>query len=306
MYTTLLAGLVGLTTAAPLPPRAVFGWKFVPGRPIRQEMVTDTQQKMVVAGQTIEQTQKQTFIFVSTPEKKLPDGTWLIRQKIEAIRMSIDIGGNKVEYDSAKKGEANPLAEFFDALLTVEFRMRLDAERGIVGVEGREEFVEKLAKASPQMKPLLQTILTDEALKEMGAQTFAAPPPTLKVGEAWERASRLELGPIGTYAGKYRYTPIKSQGSMQTYRLDTVDFRYHPPQGDFEGLPFKIKAADLRAETTHGEIQYNLARGRVERITHRLSLNGTMNIEIGGQVTEVKLEQMQTTTCRSLDPELSR
>ncbi len=86
-------------------------WKFEKGKPFYQEMTTDTTQKMTVMGQNITQVQKVTFFLSWTPVDKDKDGNWTVKQKIEGLAMEIEIGGNKIPFDSRKDaGGTNPLS----------------------------------------------------------------------------------------------------------------------------------------------------------------------------------------------------
>ncbi len=141
-------------------------WKFEKGKPFYQEMTTETKQTMKVMGSDVVQNQKQTFYFSWTPEKQEADGSWVIQQEILGVKMDIDIGGSKISYDSTKTDNpANPLGEFFKALIGSKFTLTVDKNNKVTKVEGRKEFLDKLAAANPQMKPLLDQILSEEALK---------------------------------------------------------------------------------------------------------------------------------------------
>src|SRR5262245_27101275 len=96
--------------------------KFVP---YYQEMSTEVGQHIKVQGQDLQQQQKSLFYYQWTPikEEKVKEGNedvtkWTLKQKIEGLKMNIDISGNPINYDSTKAdapGSAgNPgLLEFF-------------------------------------------------------------------------------------------------------------------------------------------------------------------------------------------------
>src|SRR5262249_40929749 len=141
-------------------------WVFKEGKPFYQKMVTKTDQTMTISSNQVQQKQTQTFIFSWTPEKKDGDN-WIIKQKIEAVIMDIDIGNQKIAYDSTKEGANvnNPLADFFKALVGTEFKITLDTKNmKVTNIEGREAFLQKLTNANPQMKPLLEQILSQKAM----------------------------------------------------------------------------------------------------------------------------------------------
>src|SRR5262249_18535561 len=112
------------------------------------------------------------------------------------------------DYDSTKEASGNnPLNDFFKALIGSEFTLTLSPDLKVTKIEGREEFIKKLVKANPQMEQLLNQILSENALKEMSDPTFAAiPTKEIKKGDTWEKTSKLEMGPIGKYENKFKYT----------------------------------------------------------------------------------------------------
>src|SRR5438552_3967611 len=84
-----------------------------------------------------------------TKEKK--DGNWVVTQKIEAVTMKIDIGGNVISYDGLKEQPANPMTEFFNALKKLALTLTIGPDMKVKNIEGREEFIKKLSETNPQM-----------------------------------------------------------------------------------------------------------------------------------------------------------
>jgi len=287
--------------------KALLKWKFTAKTPFYQKMVTKTEQTMKVQNQDVKQTQAQTFYFSWTPEEQKGD-SWTIKQKIEGVAMDIDIGQQKISYDSTKTKEAgnNPLGEFFKALEGSEFTITLDTKTmKVTKVEGREAFLEKLVKANPQMKPLLEQILSEKALIEMAEPTFAAiPGKEVSVKETWKRDSTLDMGPIGKYDNSYTYTYEGKDNKLDKIKVETT-LKYKEPAevagGGTQGLPFKIKNADLKSSSASGVILFNPEKGWIEKSDMTLELSGKLGIEIGGQTTEVTLTQTQKSTVETSD-----
>ena len=67
------------------------------------------------------------------------------------------------------------------------------------------------------------------------------------------------------------------------------------------GLPFKITSADLKSKTAGGSILFDPIKGRVEKSSTNLTVDGSLTIEIGGQSTKVVLSQTQDTIVDTLD-----
>jgi hypothetical protein len=281
-------------------------WKFVKDQPIYQEMKTETKQTMKVMGSDVNQSQEQTFYFSWTPKEQKGDD-WIIVQKILGVKMKIDIGGTKVAYDSTAAAPAgNPLADFFQKLVGSEFTITVTKDNKVAKVEGRDAFLQKLIGANPQMEGLLKQILSEEALKEMAEPTFSViPAGEVTKGKSWERPSKLDMGPIGSYQNTYKYTYEGQTDKLDGIKVDTT-VKYVPPadsamQGGANALPFKIKSAELKSSNASGSIKFNADKGRVESSEMKLDLKGELNIEISGQTTKVELTQTQTTSVKALD-----
>jgi len=296
--------------AAPAPAPAAgdkveLRWKFEKDKPFYQEMTTKTQQEMKVMGMEVKQTQEQTFYFSWAYKEEDKDKNTVVIQKIEGVKLRIDIAGNPITFDSANPTAANnALAEFFKALVGTEFKLTLDKDMKVVKVEGREDFVKKLTQANQQMEGLLKKILNDEAIKQMADPTFGMVPgkPVAK-GESWTRDSTINLGPIGSYKGSYKYTLEgfdEKNKDLAKIKIETT-LTYAAPTEPGDGLPFKIKDAKLSSKDAKGTATFDVKKGRLENSNQSLSLEGELNIEIGGMPTKVELKQKQETTVTTTD-----
>jgi hypothetical protein len=283
-------------------------WKFEKGKTFYQKMVTKTVQTMKVLNNDVNQTQNQTFFFSWTPTK-VENEKATIEQVIIGVIMDIEIGGSKISFDSTKDNAANnPLADFYKALVDSKFTIELNLKDMTVSkMEGRDEFLKKLVAANPQMKQLLDTILSEAALKEMAEPTFAVvPTKEVTKGDKWKRETKLDMGPIGKYENKYDYTYEGPEGTgdkqLQKIKVDTTLTYKEPGESAGQGgLPFKIKSAKLKSSNPFGQILFNANKGRVEKSMTKLELKGELSIEIGGQTTKVDLSQTQESSVETLD-----
>jgi hypothetical protein len=310
----VVAVFAGLTASAFGQDSATLKWKFTKNQPFYQKMDTKTDQTMKVMGTDVKQVQSQTFYFKWTPQESTPDGGWTIEQQIVGVKMTIDIGGNKVEYDSTKdQPGANPLADFFKALVNSKFTLTVDKDGKVTKIDGRKEFVDNLAKANPQMKPLLDQILSDKALQEMAEPTFAVATLAgreVKKGDksgTWDKSTTLDMGPIGSYKNSFTYTfegKDEKDKNLDKVKVDTK-LEYTPPKEGAAGntLPFKIKSAELNSKNATGTILFNSEKGRIASSDTKLELTGKLQIEISGQTTNVELTQTQNTKTETTDEE---
>lgn len=306
-YASTLIVVLGLAAPALAQDTADLKWKFEKGKTFYQEITTDTKQDMTVMGMNVSQKQKQTFFFSWTPDSlNDKDKSWVVRQKIEGVRMEIEIGGNPIVFDSTKDaGASNPLADFFKALVGTEFRLTIGPDMKVTKVEGREEFVKKLIQANQQMQPLLNAVLSDEALKQLADPAFGvAPNRTVKKGESWETKSTLAMGPVGSYDTTHRYTfegMDDKDKDLAKIKSETTLKYVPPPQNAAAGLPFQIVSGNLDSKDATGSVLFDVAKGRVSSSSSSLKLEGTLKIQIGGMTNDVKLAQTQTTSLRTSD-----
>lgn len=284
--------------------KGAFEWKaFDPdGKPFYQTMKINTEQKMSVMGMSVNQDQKQVFYVSWTPQKKDDKGNWVVKQKIVGAKMSINIGGNKIEFDSTAEAQPqNPLTDFFNALLKLDLTFTINDKMEVVKVEGNEDLIKSLSKTNPQMEPLLKSILDKDALKRMAEPPLYAFPSSDK--KTWTKTSDLGLGPIGTYKTEYTFELAgKDEKKKELEKINIkASMTYSPPQEKGK-LPFTIEAdSKLSSESGSGYALFNPAKGRFEDYSLKMSLKGDLNIDIGGMKTKVSLTQDQTSEVTTSD-----
>jgi Family of unknown function (DUF6263) len=273
-----------------------------------QEVKTETTQVMEVMGQKVTQTQVQTFYIEWTPQPKKGDD-FVVKQKVVGVKMEIDIGGNKINYDStAAKQPQNPMTDFFNALMKQELTFVIAPGSGakgleVKGIEGRKEFINSLAETNPAIKTLLETIMSESALQKMAEPTWwAIPTKAVSKGDTWERTSDLDLGPIGKYDTKFNFTyEGPDANKLDKIKIDAKLTYSEPKDKDKAGLPFTIKTAKLESKSGTGEALFDGSKGRIASSSLKMKLEGTLTIEVGNMATEIKLNQDQVSTTKTTD-----
>jgi len=264
--------------------------------PFYQTVTTTTKQSLKVQGQGVDQTQKQTFVLKWTPKERSGDD-YVVQQEIVAVAMNINIAGNEVTYDSkAQNQPKNPMTEFFQALVGSTLTLTVDKELNVKKVEGADKLIEKLSQGNKQLEPLLKSILSEDALKQMAIPSWGAYPTTGK--KTWDRTSDLKLAGIGTYKTTYNYT----QEGDDKVKID-AKLVYSAPSGENRGtLPFTIKdGSSLTTKNATGTATIDKAKGRIAKSDMTLELEGTLKIDVAGMDTDVALTQSQTTSVESSD-----
>lgn len=266
-----------------------------------QELITETSQTMKVMGQEVKQEQKQTFYIEWTAGEPKGDD-WFVTQKIIGVKMNINIGGNNIAYDSTEKeAPANPMTDFFKALTQAELKLTIDSKKMTVSkVDGASELIDKLGSTNTQLQPLLKSILSDAALKQMAEPTWGAfPTIPVKKDTSWNKSFNLDLGGIGTYDTKYTYTVESIDKGTAKIKID-AKLDYTAPK-DKRNLPFTIKSAKLASTQGTGWAIFDLEKGRIESSEITMKLSGDLDIDVSGMVTKVDLTQDQTSKVKTSD-----
>jgi hypothetical protein len=238
----------------------------------------------------------------------------VLKQKIEGLKMNIDISGNPINYDSTKPDQpgaaGNPgLVEFFKNLKDSEFTVTLGKNYKVEKVEGKEAFIAKLGAGSAQMDALLKKVMTEDALKEMVDPTYKLFPDTpKKKGEQWEKKSNLNLGPIGSYELTYKFKYAEPDAAPDKKDFDKIEveavIKYTAPADTTDPLLFRIKAGST-LETdpagSKGVFYYDPKNHRIAEATINIKLKGKLTVVIGGTDTPVELTQEQKTVIKTQD-----
>src|SRR6266568_9409567 len=135
----------------------------------------------------------------------------------------------------------------------------------IAKIEGRDEFLKKLIKNDKQMEPLLKTIISDEALKQMSESVFGVlPDKPVRKGDSWTKTSVVRMGPIGDSETNYKYTYEGPDESRRHKIKVKTTSKYYPPGPNADGvLPFKIIKVDLSGKESNSHIFFDTKKGRV-------------------------------------------
>jgi len=277
---------------------------FKPKTKFYQKQTTVTTQKMTVMSQEIKQDQKQTFIIEWSAGELDDKQNYIVTQKIVGVEMEINIGGNKITYDSRVSNPKNPMTDFFEQLMKKsELKYTIGQDLTVKSVDGSDELIKALSEINPQMQSLLKEILKKDSLIKMAEPTFFAFPAGGKVSKdlKWEKESKLNLGPIGSYTTKFHFKYDGEKDKKDTIVAEKIDLTYTPPSGD-SSLPFTIKKWESKgAEPGSAKYSFDRAKGRFEKAEVNLKFKGELTIEVSNMQTPVVLDQSQTATSTTYD-----
>ncbi len=299
------------------PNARTFTPKFEKDKKFYQELKTQVSQVIKVQGQDVTQKQESTYYFKWNPLKQVGE-KWELEQEVEGLKVSIDISGNTINYDSTQPDASvtagNPtLMEFFRKLVGTKFVVTLDKAFKVEAVSGKDEFIRKLSGGNNQLDSLFRNIVTDESLKQMCDPTFyLVPDSPRKPGDTWEKKAAISLGPIGKYEVTYKFKyvgPGTEEGKKEFDKIEVeTDLTYVvPKEPGTDGLFFRIKEGKLEQPKGMGEqppkgvIYYDPKTQRIVSAEITLKLKGELTVNIGATDSKVEIYQEQKTTLRTGD-----
>jgi RNA polymerase sigma factor (sigma-70 family) len=311
---TGLVGLGGRSLAAPqqedtsaiIPQKAVapskavtFQWKFEKGKPFYQIITTETEQHSKVMGTDVAQKQNQTFYFRWTPKDRTRDNRWVITQRVEGVKIDLDMAGTRLNYDSTtgKPSADSPLGNFYQALVGSEFQLTVPSGAQGLQIDGVPKFLREL---SNRQTPLHAKSVADYN-QLLGVWFLALPPQPVRVGDTWSRKAEFSVLSLHGFNVVYQYTYAGKEGPLDKITVQcTMGYQLRDP-GKGEGFPAQVKKVDLKTTKGTGVVYFDRARGRIVWSEMTLPLEGQMTLLLNGQETQVDLRQTQTIRGQTMD-----
>jgi hypothetical protein len=255
-------------------------WKLKEGEVFYNKMNVAMDQTIEVMGQTIDQKIEMKTVLKFKVKSVKPGAT-----VVEMTYME-----NKID------AQGLPGANIGDKLKNVTFTATLDDKMKVTKLEGYEKFLDAISDGDEAQKTLLKAMMPEDTIRQSVGQTFGiAPDKPVAVGDKWERADKMPLGPLGKIEMKSAYKLDAVKGDLATIS-QKGDLKFEAGDGKDGGLPFKISKADLKAEKFTGTHTFDKKLGRLASLKMEMDLAGTMTIEVAGMSVDAKLKQKMTTT----------
>jgi hypothetical protein len=236
---------------------------------------------------TSDQTTTQTLSIVV--DEVAADGSVILRQVFESVRIEVNTAMGKLVFDSDNKDAAtdNPFGKFLagvmPAMIGESVRMRLLPNGAVQSVEGMTRILEKMAAGLPQDRTaaafgMLKNGLSDEALSGVLSQGFAQlPDQPVKVGDTWTRQFDVNnpLMGNGTVSTTFKLEGVDKAGTFSIARiaLKSTTKQTTAPSAPARG-PLSVQLNDGSGD---GEQLFDLTNGRLERSTQQITTPMTMS-----------------------------
>jgi len=252
------------------------------GESFDQEVSVSRRSALRVLGVGAPQAAEYTFTSRLTVETVGPDARLTVKQRVEGTRL--------VTCDPAAR------AELEDALRKARgatFTITVGPGGEVSSLKGPADAPRVAEGLDPGGGQTFRvwSLLDADGWKELAGLTFFQPGRPLAAGETWFRPLVHSWGPLGSWAGRTRYTAAGRRDGAE--RIDYAhELTYRPPAAG-GGLPFRVVRADFSAPTAGGVIRYDAARGRVESAEETFRVRGAVTVAVGGVETAAGVEEVQ-------------
>lgn len=214
------------------------------------------------------------------------DGSAVVQQKIERIRMTMKApGGAVAEFDTEStdepQGFAAMIAPLFREMTRSEFTVTMSPRGAISDVEVPEALTRALA-ASPGAQALGE-LATAEGLKKMVSGVAFELPETLEPGKEWTTTAEMSNPVLGTQTIKttYRYDGPKE--------ADGAHLESFTPKLEVSFAGSDAVTVKVTEQTSSGEMLFNRDAGRLQ--STQLHHTMAMDFATGGQNVSQSLVQ---------------
>lgn len=267
-------------------------WKLKEGDRFYVETVTHLKQQLKAMGQPFNQDLEHTSVLGFTVKKHADTGT-VLEEKIEAMKFKADPAAVAV-----------PEEKFVEKLQGLTLLITLNARGEVTNLEGHKELIKKLTADDPNTRKLVESLLTEEALKQTAGDIFAGlPEKPVSKNDKWTRKVEQRLGPLGTLSVTRSYT-YEGKDTLDGKPVEKITYTaattFAPAKGKGD-LPFEVTKADVKTEDYRGTLLFDPTLGRLVQSDARLRIRGTLTLKFMDKEIEAELAQDQATKSRVLD-----
>jgi len=232
-------------------------------------------------------------VFHTIVEDVAADGTATLRQVIESVRMEFNTPLGNTVFDSASKESdptgANPLSKTmtaaYSAMIGQPLTMVVSPTGTVQKIEGMARLMERVLNAQPQDRIApdvldgFRNTFSDDTTRDMlGWGTAPLPDRLLHPGDTWEDRLSATVPMLGATKTSRTWTfeGVETRGGISLARLSAkLAIRADPSAAQPAlGVPVAIQTSESTGES---ELFFDIARGRVQRVTTALTQPMTMS-----------------------------
>jgi hypothetical protein len=225
--------------------------------------------------------------------KKNQDGGYLLKQKIEAIKLD-------------QRGAANKKGKMLRAQEGAVFKVTLTPQFKVAGLDGYEALVKKLS-TDEDIAPMVRVLMPRQGFAGAVEALFGfLPDRAVDKGAAWTWIQVRPLGALGSIKIENTCTSRGPEklGNREVVKLAVTPTKslFSPPQGE-SAFAFKVRKGDIRVERdkSSATISFDAKLGRLVSSETTLAMTGTLTVSVMGTTIAMEVEHEEKVVSRVLD-----
>lgn len=257
-------------------------------------------QIMTIQGMDIETDVEQSSVTKYTVGEPRSDGGTPVTSKVESVKVSLTLpGGVNVDYDSENPAPTpddpnlKPIVDAFKATSDVEYTFVVDKDARITAVEGLEQVLAKIEAANADSAKMVKDRFQADAMKKTLNDELNILPDTLvRPGDSWARTQtqNLGMGQTLTFETKYTYEGTVEKDGKTLDKISAKSTSVKFAQDPNAESPARVTNANLKVESTDGQILFDRAAGRDVESKQSTRMVGPLTLSVMGQEIEVQLD----------------
>jgi hypothetical protein len=174
------------------------------GQRLAYEQTTSQNQKLTTAMSPapMDQQMRQAQSYTVTAEKEREGGGHELAVEFTGMNMESTMNGSSIlKFDSQsdpKDDGSNPAAAMLRPIASAKLRVLTRANGKVDAVQGLKDLTGKMAGgANPMLAGMLDSLLSEDAVKQMGIVPNWFPGKPVKIGDQWPVRYEMAMGPLG-------------------------------------------------------------------------------------------------------------
>jgi hypothetical protein len=292
--TLMTIGLVA-ALSAPALAQVKLEQKVLESKTTRTEAISRTTQKLTIAGMEIDTESDARTTVKTTAGKRDDTGNVKVQSTVENLQISAKVQGNEYVFDSSNPDKVSGsqleiLRPVHKASLQRITTTTYNKDNKVVQIEFDQD---PLNGFDDNLRNLLKGQFDVEALKATANQELdRIPSEPVKVGDAWERVSKLNLegGQTMTLSTRYAYVGETEKNGRKFDKIETKVLSVDYSLAADSSLPFTLKSSDLKSNDSKGELLFDRQAGQVVSSKATLQIVGDITFSVNNMDLPAKLD----------------
>ena len=263
-------------------------WKFAAGETLHYRMTQNMKMGMVMGEREMGSTMRQDIDMSWAVKEVADDGSASLEQKIDRMRMKMDMAGNSMEYDSAStappQGMAAMVAPVMKELTKAAFDVKMTPRGQVSEVQVPASLLDALKNS--QGAAMMGELLSEKGFKQMIEKGSLVLPEKLAEGTTWNTEVKIENPMFGSQIVTTTYA-YKGSREVDGRTMEVFEPKLTMNFAGGANSPATLKVSK---QDSSGEILFDREAGRLA--SSKINMNMALDVTTQGNSFTQKIDQV--------------